>query len=81
MLEQNVVIKSVSIEEYYSDIPQEIIVKALKNKRCNEPGLIELILKPQKQFTQKGPYILPPIRWLDSFEENAEFHIKCEASK
>lgn len=47
--------------------------------KCNAPGLLTLELKPGHKLIQTGPYILPSIRWIESFEKNAEFTIKCLA--
>lgn len=77
----SIMYKIINVEfiEYYSNkIKPEILKKYLLNSECDYKGSIELILKPGKNLTQKGPYILPPIRWLDGFEPNAEFYIKCE---
>lgn len=48
------------------------------NSTCSNKGTIKLNLESGKRLKQEGPYILPPIRWLDSFEKNAEFTILCE---
>nr|WOF72288.1 putative maintenance protein [Saccharomycopsis crataegensis] len=71
-------IVNVTFNEYYSDVPQELIENMLKNAECNLPGKLKLILEPNRKLIQKGPYILPPIRWVDSFEKNAEFDITCD---
>ena len=66
--------------EYYSyDIPKELVKSLLMGAKCNTPGLLTLELKPGHKLIQTGPYILPPIRWIESFEKNAEFIIKCLA--
>nr|WOL75529.1 putative maintenance function [Saccharomycopsis selenospora] len=75
------VITSVDIKEYCSHIPEHLIVDILKQSKCDNSGVLELILKPGKKLTQKGPYLLPPIRWLGSFEYNAEFYIVCKVEK
>lgn len=72
-------ITNVDFLEYYSnDIPKEILSSYLIGSKCNSKGKIKLTLKPGKEFIQEGPYILPPIRWLDSFEYYAEFVIVCD---
>lgn len=45
---------------------------------CNFPGTLRLVLKPGRELKQTGPYMIPPIRWLDSFEYYAEFDITCK---
>ena len=71
-------IKSVEIKDYCSHVPKDIISKLLIKSKCDRPGKLELTLKPGKEFIQKGPYIIPPIRWLDTLEKNAEFYIVCK---
>lgn len=70
---------SVNFVEFYSEIvSQEDLNKYLINSNCNSPGQLVLTLEPGRNLIQKGPYILPPIRWLNSFEYNAEFKIICD---
>lgn len=76
------VITDVDFLEYYSNnIPKDILSSYLIGSKCNSGGKIRLTLKPGKEFTQEGPYILPPIRWLDSFEYYAEFVISCDVKE
>lgn len=75
-------IDNVSIIEYYSqDISPDILENFLIGSTCNYKGKLELILKPGRELIQRGPYILPPIRWLEGFEYNAEFHIVCDVNE
>jgi hypothetical protein len=72
-------ITNVSFVEYYSNnVSKDVIYSYLMNSTCSNKGTIKLNLESGKRLKQEGPYILPPIRWLDSFEKNAEFTILCE---
>lgn len=74
-------ITSVNFLEYYSDnIPKNILNSFLLGSQCDTAGILKLILKPGKDFKQEGPHIIPPVRWLDSFEPSAEFVIECDVS-
>nr|CAC08228.1 hypothetical protein [Schwanniomyces etchellsii] len=70
---------SVRFNEYYSNfISKELLESFLLDSTCDSPGILKLKLKPGYNLEQEGPYLLPPIRWLDSFEYNAEFDITCD---
>lgn len=72
-------VTSIEFKEYYSaSIPRELLENFIVGSTCDSPGKLELILKPGYNLIQKGPYLLPPIRWLESFEYNAEFVIICD---
>lgn len=70
---------SVDFLEYYSDsISEELLESYLVGSTCNCTGTLKLKLGPGRNLVQEGPYLLPPIRWLESFEYYAEFYIICE---
>lgn len=72
-------ITNVNFVEYYSnDVPKDILLSFLLGSKCNAKGKLKLTLKPGKHLEQEGPYIIPPIRWLESFEYYAEFVIVCD---
>jgi hypothetical protein len=76
------VITEVKFVEYYSNtIPIQIIEDCLIGAECNSAGLLTLKLEPFLKLTQQGPYLIPPIRWLSSFEECDEFTIVCSVKK
>lgn len=65
--------------EYYSDeVPKAILAKEILNKTCNYAGKLTLILKQNRKLSQEGPFIIPPIRWVDSFGISDEFIIECQ---
>ena len=77
-----IAIKEVNIIEFYSGWVEENLLKdMLLGSECSSIGKICLILEAGKKFMQEGPFIIPPVRWLDSFEYNAEFVITCEADE
>lgn len=71
-------IVKIDFVEYYSElVPKEILHKYLIGSTCNYFGELKLVLKPGRELIVTGPYILPPVRWLTSFEYCAEFIIVC----
>ncbi|WP_375667033.1 hypothetical protein [Bartonella sp. CL26QHWL] len=57
---------------------KDLLEQFLLGSTCDSKGELKLTLKAGKQLIQEGPFILPPIRWLDSFEQFAEFKIVCD---
>jgi hypothetical protein len=75
-------ISNVTVVEYYSNtIPKDLIVDLLYGAKCDSAGSLELTLKPNLELIQEGPYLLPPIRWLESFEPCDEFTLICTVSE
>lgn len=75
-------IDNIKYNYYYSNkIPKQLFEHLLKNSECNTEGQLELMLKSGHQFTHFGPYIIPSVRWIDSFENDAEFNVLCDVVK
>lgn len=60
-----------------SFIEENDLLAYLVGAECSWPGILKLELKQNKILKQEGPYICPPIRWLDSFGSADEFRIVC----
>lgn len=65
--------------QYFSDtVTKDLIEELLVGSECDSEGTLYLILQPNRELIQKGPYILPPIRWLESMDKSDEFIIICK---
>jgi hypothetical protein len=75
-------ITNVEFIEYYSNIvPQDLLKTLLIGSRCSYQGKLILSLGAGKELKQEGPFLIPPIRWLESFSDSDEFIIECESSQ
>lgn len=71
-------VTDVEFIEYYSDtVPKSLIKNILIGSNCSDKGIITLTLSSGLNLKQDGPYLIPPIRWLESFNDSDEFIIKC----
>ena len=78
----NPTITSVRIVSYCSrEISPELLASYLIGLSCTRSGTLTLSLIPGRRIKQKGSIIKPPIRWITSFEENAEFEVVCTVSQ
>lgn len=76
------IITNVNFVEYYSNnVPEDILLNYLLGSQCNYKGRLILTLNAFRELHQEGPFIIPPIRWLNSFEEFAEFKIICDVDE
>lgn len=75
-------VERVNYNYYYSNkIPKSLFEEFLVGSECTYEGELKLQLKPGNKFLHYGPYIIPAIRWIDSFENNAEFEVLCDVKQ
>jgi hypothetical protein len=73
------IIKSVEVVYFYSSsMTKEVLIKELVGSKCTWAGELRIRLKVNRELVQEGPFIVPPIRWLNSFSKVDEFYIICD---
>lgn len=58
-----------------------MIEEQLIGTECNGVGKLSIDLREGRELIQNGPHLIPPIRWINSFELTAEFKIICLCDK
>lgn len=59
-------------------IPYTLLLEQLMYKDCDTRGELVLELREGLKLSQKGPYLIPPINWLFSFDKRDTFKLICE---